>query len=73
MIALEKQLAFVDAELAKMPENQEKIMRLRYVEGLSWSNVGKLSGYSISHCRNINVHYSKKHCHGDNSAPNVEH
>ncbi len=35
MIALEKQLAFVDAELAKLPENQEKILKLRYIEGLN--------------------------------------
>jgi len=31
MIVLEKQL--VDAELAKMPENQEKVLRLRYIKG----------------------------------------
>jgi chromosome segregation ATPase len=58
MISLEKQLVVVDAELAKLPENQEKM--LRYMEGMSWEKVGKLSGYSISHCRNMNLHYSKR-------------
>ena len=61
MIALEQQLVIVDAELAKLPENQEKVLRLRYVEGLSWNMVGHLAGYSISHCRNINLYYSKQH------------
>ena len=47
MIALEKQLVFVDVELAKLPENQEKVLRLRYVEGLSWRDIAKKVGYSI--------------------------
>lgn len=61
MIALEKQLVVVDAELTKLPENQEKVLRLRYVEGMSWNVVGNLAGYSISHCRNMNHDYSKQH------------
>jgi len=46
MIALEKQLVAVDAELAKLPENQEKVLRLRYCEGLSWKKVAEKVGYS---------------------------
>lgn len=58
MIALEKQLVVVDAELAKLPENQEKVLRLRYAEGLNWRKVAYLSGYSLSHCRNMNHNYA---------------
>lgn len=47
MIALEKQLVYVDAELAKLPENQEKVLRLRYLEGFQWNNVADAIGYSI--------------------------
>lgn len=46
MIALEKQLVVVDAELAKLPENQEKVLRLRYVEGMNWRKVADKVGYS---------------------------
>ena len=59
MIALEKQLAIVDAELAKLPENQEKVLRLRYVEGMKWEKVAELCKYSLSHCRNINSEYTR--------------
>jgi DNA-directed RNA polymerase specialized sigma24 family protein len=60
LISLEKKLLAVDAELAKMPENQEKVLRLRYVNGLSWRKVATMLNYSESHCRNINCTYSDK-------------
>lgn len=50
MIAQEKQLVIVDAELAKLPENQEKVLRLRYFEGLSWKKVANQIGYSERQC-----------------------
>lgn len=53
MIALEKQLAVVDAELAKLPENQEKVLRLRYMEGLTWNLIAKKAAYSERQCRRI--------------------
>ena len=45
MIALEQQLVIVDAELAKLPENQEKVLRLRYVEGLYWTRIALITNY----------------------------
>ena len=51
MITLEKQLIVVDAELAKLPENQEKVLRLRYIGGLSWESVAKHANYSERQCR----------------------
>ena len=53
MIALEKQLVVVDAELAKLPENQEKVLRLRYVEGMAWEKIARKVGYSVRQCRRI--------------------
>ena len=53
MIELEKQLVAVDAELAKLPENQEKVLRFRYVEGLGWEMVAKKAHYCERHCRKI--------------------
>lgn len=53
IIALEKQLAVVDAELAKLPESQEKVLRLRYLEGLSWRIVAEKSGYCEKQSRRI--------------------
>ena len=53
MIALEKQLVIVDAELAKLPENQEKVLRLRYIEGLSWTKVSRRVNYCERYCRKL--------------------
>ena len=53
MIALEKQLVFVDADLAKLPENQEKVLRLRYVDGVKWCDIAKKVNYSERHCKRV--------------------
>lgn len=53
MIALEKQLVVVDAELAKLQENQERVQRLRYVDGLSWSYVAKRMNYCERYCTTL--------------------
>lgn len=53
MIALEKQLIVVDAELAKLPENKEKVSRLRYAEGLSWNLIAKKAAYCERQCKRI--------------------
>jgi len=53
MIALEKLLVRVDAELMKLPENAEKILRLRYVDGLAWERVARKARYSTRQCRRI--------------------
>jgi len=53
MITLEKQLVAVDAELAKMPENQERVLRLRFIDGLSWIRVSKRVNYCERYCRKL--------------------
>jgi len=53
MIALEKQLVSVDAELGKLTENQEKILRLRYIGGLSWKRVARVVKYSERQCKRL--------------------
>ena len=54
MIALEKQLVAVDAELAKLPENQEKVLRLRYIEGMGSRKVAEKTKYYERQCLRIN-------------------
>ena len=54
MIALEKQLAFVDAELAKLPQVQEQVLRLRYFDKGNWSQIAFKMNFSARHCMRIN-------------------
>ena len=51
MIALEKKLVIVDAELAKLPENQEKVLRLRFIYGLRWRKIAEETGYCDRQCK----------------------
>lgn len=53
MITLEKQLAIVDAELANLPENHERVLKMRYIQGLSWYQVSKHANYSERYCRKL--------------------
>ena len=53
MIALEKQLVIADAELSKLPENQEKVLRLRYCDNLKWGDIARKVCYCEQHCRKI--------------------
>lgn len=58
-ITLEHAVQAVDQGLEALPENQEKVLRLRYCEGLPWKLVGSRAGYSASHCRNVNTQFVK--------------
>ena len=53
MIALEKRLAVVDAELAKLPGNREKVLRLRYIEGMKWERIAEVISYNERYYRLI--------------------
>lgn len=53
IIALEKQLVDVDAKLAKLPENQEQVLRLRYLNGLRWRKIAEKTGYCERQCKRI--------------------
>ena len=53
IITLEKQLAFVDAELAMLPEKQEKVLRLRHMEGMCWRMVSNQTHYSERQCKRL--------------------
>ncbi len=39
--------------LIVLPEQQEKVMYARYMQGMSWALVAKVTGYQKSHCRKI--------------------
>lgn len=71
IIDLERELAFeiltlesrtddIERELMKLPENQERVLRLRYCEGLPWKRVAREAGYCMSHCKNLNTKFIKE-------------
>jgi len=53
MITLEHEMQAIDDALSVLPENQEKVLRLRYCEGFSWKQVAKRTNYCEQHCRKI--------------------
>lgn len=53
IIDLEIRLEDVEKWIEGLPPHQAKVMRLRYVDGLSWRQVAKRAGYSYDRVRHI--------------------
>ena len=49
VIELEQELGDIDSWLDSLPEQQAKVMRLRYVEGMKWETVAEKTHYSEKH------------------------
>lgn len=50
LIALEAEISSISNEINKLPDNQQKIMKLRYFKGLSWKEIAKRTNYTQDHC-----------------------
>lgn len=50
LIAAETALRAIDRDICALPPAQERVIRLRYVDGLSWREVARRCGYSVDHC-----------------------
>lgn len=50
---LERRLLQIDKWLSTLPEQQGRVMRLRYVDELSWDDVAEQAPYSRRHCTKI--------------------
>lgn len=48
VIDLETALQEVEAWLDRLPPDEARVMSLRYVEGLTWSQVEREAGYSVN-------------------------
>ena len=48
--------------LIVLPEQQEKVMYARYMQGMSWRMVAKVTGYRKTHCEKIHDSAIKKIC-----------
>ncbi len=53
VLEVEQHVTALDNDLAALPENQEKVLRLRYCEGLGWRKVAEKAGYCERHCRRV--------------------
>jgi DNA-directed RNA polymerase specialized sigma subunit len=45
-----REIMELDGWLQRLPERHEDVMRLRYIDARSWSEVAKEVGYSEPHC-----------------------
>jgi len=65
VLEVEQHVTALDNDLASLPENQEKVLRLRYCEGLSWRKVEEKAGYCMSHCKDLNTKFKKDQTQSD--------
>jgi len=59
-IRAERLMEAVEEFIASLPEQQAKVIRLRYVDGLSWTQVADKANYGKRHCYKINEAVFKK-------------
>jgi DNA-directed RNA polymerase specialized sigma24 family protein len=52
----------VEIWLNILPEQQAKVIRARYIEGMSWALASIATGYKRDHCRKIHDNAIKKIC-----------
>ena len=62
--AFEQEIRKAEQLLEGLPVREQLIMRLRYVDGLSWRQVARRAHYSERHCRRINKSYWESVEHG---------
>lgn len=55
VLGLERDFIIVESEIENLPAREQMIMRLRYIDGLSWYDISEKTNYSISHCKNIHT------------------
>lgn len=53
MITLEHEVQAVDQALSELPENQEKVLHLRYCDGLPWKLVSNEAHYCLGWCKQL--------------------
>ena len=53
LIEIEKKRYKAEQEIKKLPAQQEEIMYLRYIDGMSWEKIAKKTHYSRSHLTKI--------------------
>ena len=52
-IEMEERMQRLDQEVSALPEHYEKVIRLRYFDGLKWSEVAKKAGYTQEYVKSI--------------------
>lgn len=53
LAALQNKRIRIDAEVDTLPEQQKRIIRLRFYDKMSWRKISRITHYSESHCRKI--------------------
>lgn len=60
VLALEQDITAVDQALSELPENQEKVLRLRYCDGLPWKLVAVEARYCMDWCKQLDGKFRKQ-------------
>lgn len=53
VVRLEDAMEAVETFISNLPEQQGKVIRLRYVDGMSWNGVAEAANYGKRHCYKI--------------------
>jgi RNA polymerase sigma factor (sigma-70 family) len=53
VIEFETDIQLAEWEISTLPEQQQRIMRMKYIHNMSYKQIADREGYSVGYCRNI--------------------
>lgn len=50
----------IEKEIESLESIERRVIRFRYIDGKSWSEISKLTGYSVAHLHRIHKNFLRK-------------
>jgi len=63
-IGFEMEIQLAEIEISKLPELEQRLVRLKYIHGLSYSQIAERENYSESYCKEV-INRARKKLHDE--------
>lgn len=60
LVALQNKRIRIDTEVDELPEQQKRVIRLRFYDRMSWRKIARITHYNEDHCRKIKTAAMKR-------------
>jgi RNA polymerase sigma factor (sigma-70 family) len=63
-IGFEVEIQLAEIEISKLPELEQRLVRLKYIHGLSYAQIAERENYSESYCKEV-INRARKKLHDE--------
>lgn len=63
-IGFEMEIQLAEIEISKLPELEQRLVRLKYIHGLSYAQIAEQENYSESYCKEV-INRARKKLHDE--------